>query len=99
MILAQNFFGRSEGSEPISAEELLFLCVAELEPIESGTFLIANLDGVVRYTKGPIHVGGTVTQITYTLKIQNQLSHLVQYCGFTLLDIGYCLDHGMVQHG
>lgn len=33
-------------------------------------------------------------QIAYTLNLQNQLSHLVQYCGFTLLDIEYCLDHG-----
>lgn len=98
MILAQTFFGRSEGREPISADKLLFLCcVSESEPVESGTFLIVNLDGVARSTEGPIHAGGTVTQRAYALKIQNQLSHLAPYCGFTLLDIEYCLDHGLVR--
>lgn len=51
MTLSQTFFGRSEGSESISVEELLFLCRAtESEPVESGTFLIANLKGVARST-------------------------------------------------
>lgn len=98
MILAQTFFGRIEGSEPISVEELMFLYrITKSEPVESGMFLIANLEGVSRSTEVPIHVRGTVTQITYTLKLRNQLSHLVPYCGFTLLDIGYYLDHGLVR--
>lgn len=74
MILAQTFFGRSEGSEPISAEELMFLCrAAESKLVEYGTFLIANLDGISRSTECPIHVGGTVTHIAYVLNLQNQL--------------------------
>lgn len=98
MILAQTFFGRSEGSKPISAEELFFLCrVVESELVEFWTFLIANLEGVDRSTKGPIHVGGTVPLISYALNLKNQLSHLVPYCGFTLIDIEYCLDHGLVR--
>lgn len=80
MILAHTFFGRSGGSEPISVEELIFLYrIAESEPVESGIFLIANLEDVSRSIKGPIHVGGTITQIAYALKLQNQLSYLVPY--------------------
>lgn len=97
MILSQTFFGRREGSELINVEELLFLCcIAKSEPVKSGTFLITNLEGVARSTEGLIHVGRTVIQIVYALKLQNQLSHLVPYCRFILLDIGYCLDHGLV---
>lgn len=75
---------------------VLVLSLTKSEPVESGTFLIDNLEGVSKSTEDPIHVGGTVLQIAYALKLKNQLSHLVPYCGFTLLDIGYYLDHGLV---
>lgn len=97
MVLAQTFFGRSEHNEPISADELLFLfCITQSCSVEYGTFLIANLEGIALSTEGPIHVGRTFTHIAYALGLLNQLSHLVPYCNFTLIDTDHCLDHDLV---
>lgn len=57
MILAQTFFGRSETDELVSTEEIFFLfCITQSRPIESGTFLIENLELTSKSTEGPIHV-------------------------------------------
>lgn len=70
MNLSQTFFGMSDGSEPNSVEELMFLYrITESEPVKSRTFLITNLEGVAKSIEGLIHVGGTATQITYSLKL------------------------------
>ena len=42
-------------------------------------------------------MGGTVTHIAYALGLLKQLSHLVPYCGYTLIDINHCLDRGLVR--
>lgn len=66
MILAHTFFGRSVSDEPVSAKEIFFFfCNTQSYPVDSGTFLIENLELTAKSTEGPIHVGGTVTHIAY----------------------------------
>lgn len=78
MMLAQTFFGRSENREPISAKEIFFLfCITQSRPIESDTSVIKNLNRIALSTIGLIHVGGTITHISYALGLLNQLSHLL----------------------
>lgn len=52
---------------------------------------------ISRSPTGPIHVGGVVAQIAHTIKLQNKLTHLIPYCGFSLLDLNHYLEKGMVR--
>lgn len=97
MTLAQKFFGRSDANDYVSEEEPFILyCAANSDSVESGTFLIQNLEGVACSSADPIHVGELVTYIAYALNLQNKVTHIVPYCGYTLLDLDYCHGKGMV---
>lgn len=98
MILAQTFFGKSEIDDHVSAKEIFMLfCTTQSRPVASRNFLIDNLNLTSKSSEGPIHVGGTMTHITYALGIIIKLSHLTAYCGYTLIDLNHCLDRGLVR--
>lgn len=98
IILTHTFFGKSETDEHVSAEEISMLfCTTQSRPIASGNFLIDNLNLTVRSSEGPIHVGGTVTRIAYSLGLFRKLSHLTSHYGYTLIDLDHYLDRGLVM--
>lgn len=98
MILAHTFLGKSDIDTHISVEEILFLfCTTQSHPVASGNFLIDNLNLTANSSEGLIHVGGTVSHITSALGLDRKLVHPTSYCGYTLMDATFCLDHGLMR--
>ena len=62
-----------------------------------GNFLLWNLSLTAKSSEGIIHVGGTVTQIASALGLTSKLLHLTSYCGYTMMDIDFFLDHGLIR--
>ena len=98
MILAHTFLGKADVDVHVSEEEIFFLlCVKQSHPVACGNFLLWNLGLSAKSTKGIIHVGGMVTQITYALGLTSKLLHLTSYCGYTVMDIDFFLYRGLIR--
>lgn len=98
MILVHNFIGKSDIDTDVSAEEILFLfCITQSYPVASGDFLIDNLNLTAKSSEGLIHMGGIVTHIAFSLGLDRKLVHLNYYCGYTLMDVTFCLDRGLMR--
>lgn len=98
MILAHTFLGKSDIDTHVSAKEILFLfCITQSRPGASGNFLIDNLNLTTKFSEEPIHVGGTVTHIASALGLDRKLVHLTSYCVYTLMDVTFCLDCGLMR--
>ncbi|XP_058723398.1 uncharacterized protein LOC131595132 [Vicia villosa] len=98
MILCHTFFGRSYVDHLVTAEEVLFLYYAsQSRPIASGGFLIESLDQTAQSTAGFIHSEGNVTQIASALGLDRMLFQLTPYCGYTFLDLDFCMDRGLMR--
>ena len=98
MILAHTFLGKADFDIHVSEEEIFFLfCANQSRPVACGSFLLDNLGCTARSFEGIIHVGGTVTQIATALGLTSKLLHLTPYCGYTTLDIDFCLDRGLMR--
>ncbi|KAI5396302.1 hypothetical protein KIW84_062494 [Lathyrus oleraceus] len=98
MIIAHTFLGKSDPDTHVSAEEIFFMyCTTQSRPVDYGAFLIESLYLNARSVASPIHVGSTVTHIDSTLELNRRLSHLTSYCSYTLMDIDFCLDRGLMR--
>ena len=98
MILCHTFFGRSYCDHLVTAEEILFLyCASQSRPIASGGFLIESLEQTARSAVGLIHSGGNVTQIASALGLDSMIAQLTPYCGYTFLDLDFCMDRGFMR--
>ena len=99
-ILAHTFLGKNDTDTHVSAEEIFFLfCTTQSCPVACGNFLLWNLHLTASSSEGIIHVGGTVTQIASALGLDSKLLHLTSFCGYTLMDIDFCLDRGLMRRG
>lgn len=98
MVLTQTFFGRSENTDTITKEELFIMfSVFQSRPINSTTFLFANLDKISQSTQGPILVGEIATSITFVVGLQNQVAHLVPVRSHNLIDINHFLNKALIR--
>ncbi|KAI5443202.1 hypothetical protein KIW84_012023 [Lathyrus oleraceus] len=98
MILAHSFLGRPDVETLLSEKEIFLLfCASQSRPVGCGNFLLCSLNGVSRSTEGVIHVGGIITQIAVTLGLSRKLLHLRTYCGYTTMDIDFCLTRGLMR--
>jgi hypothetical protein len=98
MIIAHTFLGKSDIDTHAQAEEIFFMyCTTQSRPVDCGAFLIESLYLNARSAVSPIHIGSTVTHIASALGLDRRLSHLTSYCSYTLMDIDFCLDHGLVR--
>ena len=59
--------------------------------------MLYSLSGVSRSTEGVINVGRIITQIAVALGLSRKLSHLRIYCGYTTMDIDFCLTRGLMR--
>jgi hypothetical protein len=98
MIIAHTFLGKSDPDTRVSAEEIFFMyCTTQSRPVDCGAFLIESLYLNARSAVSPIHVGSTVTHIASALGLDRRLFHLTSYCSYTLMDIDFCLDRGLMR--
>ena len=98
MILAHTFLGRSDADHHVGDEEVFFLfCANQSCPVSYGNFLMWNLHTIALPSESIIHVGGTVTHTAIAFGLERKLRHLTLYCGYTLLDIKYFLDHRLMR--
>jgi hypothetical protein len=98
MIIAHTFLGKSDTDTHVSAEEIFFMyCTTQSRPVACGDFLIESLYLNARSAASPIHVGSMVTHIASALGLDRRLFHLTSYCSYTLMDIDFCLDRGLMR--
>ena len=98
MILAHSFLGRPDAETLLSEEEIFLLfCASQSRPVACGNFLLYSLSGISRSTEGVIHVGGIITQIAVALGLSRKLLQLLTYCGYTTMDIDFCLTRGLMR--
>lgn len=99
MILCHTFFRRSYCDHLVTTEDITFLyCTSHSCPIASRNFLIESLDQTARSTKGFLHAGGNVIQITSALGLDSRLFQLTPYCGSSLIDLDFCMDCVLMRH-
>ncbi|KAI5417479.1 hypothetical protein KIW84_042185 [Lathyrus oleraceus] len=98
MILAHSFLGRPDTETLLSEEEIFLLfCASQSRHVACGNFLLCGLSNVTRSSEGVIHVGGIITQIVIALGLSRKLLHLTTFCGYTILDIDFCLTRGLIR--
>lgn len=98
MILAHSFLGRPDAETLLSEGEIfLLLCTSQSRHVACGNFLLYGLSSVARSSEGIIHVGGIVTQISTALGLSRKLLNLRTFCGYTTMDINFCLDRGLMR--
>ncbi|KAI5441730.1 hypothetical protein KIW84_010975 [Lathyrus oleraceus] len=98
MIIAHTFLGKSDPDIHVSVKEIFFMyCTTQSRPVDCRAFLIESLYLNARSAMSPIHVGSMVTHIASSLGLDRRLFHLTSYCSYTLMDIDFCLDRGLMR--
>lgn len=98
-ILDHTLFGKEENITAISKDELLILyCASQGRPVNTTTFMLANLAKISRETHGPIIIGGLITMIVDVIGLRYPLNHLHAFGGIRPMHLNFCFNRGIISN-
>lgn len=98
-ILAHTLFGKEENITFVSRDELFIMyCASQGRPVNAATFMLVNLDKIVRGTQGIILIGGLVTMIADVIGLRYPLNRIHGFGGIRPMHLNFCFNRGIIAN-